>query len=371
MLKKIGKTYHFRRAVPRGLRDSLGQTEFSISLKTQNRRTARSRAVVIYAEIDRVLRSGGDVKSKVDDLARRLREGAISGEDFKKGLLTEFDAADQESREALLNYLNEITAASALHVNRDLAELASGWRFVHDWSRGQARTEANALERALRIVSQARPAVSEQPQDRVESLTLKEAIRAFYAGTEREYADKHSARHAQDVSFRLLSELLGNDRKIREVTGSISIDTIERLRGVPKYHGKNGKNWPLEDVIASYEGEGDYETISEKTVKNHVGCWSRLWNYHLKREAVDRNIWQGHDFDTKRTRLVVRDWSDENLDKLMGKKWTFRGISRSTFAHIVGIAAYSGMRLEEICRLRPTDIAEVDGVLCFRIREHT
>ncbi|WP_408734796.1 DUF6538 domain-containing protein [Gluconobacter morbifer] len=73
MLKKIGKTYHFRRAVPRGLRDSLGQTEFSISLKTQNRRTARSRAVVIYAEIDRVLWSGDDVKSKVDALAR-LRE---------------------------------------------------------------------------------------------------------------------------------------------------------------------------------------------------------------------------------------------------------------------------------------------------------
>nr|WP_294917105.1 DUF6538 domain-containing protein [uncultured Neokomagataea sp.] len=155
MLKKIGKTYHFRRAVPRGLRDSLGQTEFSISLKTQNRRTARSRAVVIYAEIDRVLRSGDDVKHKVDALARRLRKGAISGEDFKKGLLTEFDAADRESQEALLNYLNEITAASALHVNRDLAELASGWRFMHDWSRGQARTEANALERALRIVSQA------------------------------------------------------------------------------------------------------------------------------------------------------------------------------------------------------------------------
>lgn len=42
-----------------------------------------------------------------------------------------------------------------------------------------------------------------------------------------------------------------------------------------------------------------------------------------------------------------------------------------TFRLVTLIAAYSGMRLGEICTLRKEDLQSVDGILCFFIRPHT
>ncbi|MCG4257698.1 site-specific integrase [Acetobacter senegalensis] len=55
---------------------------------------------------------------------------------------------------------------------------------------------------------------------------------------------------------------------------------------------------------------------------------------------------------------------------LSSSAWTCSTISQAAFAGITLIAAYSGMRLGEICNLRNEDIQEVDGIPCFLIRPH-
>ncbi|GAL98686.1 phage integrase [Acetobacter tropicalis NRIC 0312] len=45
-------------------------------------------------------------------------------------------------------------------------------------------------------------------------------------------------------------------------------------------------------------------------------------------------------------------------------------VPEPTFRLVTLIAAYTGMRLEEICNLRNEDIQEVDGIPCFLIRPH-
>ncbi|NVN03907.1 tyrosine-type recombinase/integrase [Asaia spathodeae] len=45
--------------------------------------------------------------------------------------------------------------------------------------------------------------------------------------------------------------------------------------------------------------------------------------------------------------------------------------SARTAAAIINIAAYTGMRLGEICNLRCADIEMIEGVACFQVRPHS
>lgn len=89
---------------------------------------------------------------------------------------------------------------------------------------------------------------------------------------------------------------------------------------------------------------------------------SGMWKYFLLRDLVDKNVFTGGwQFDTRaKTKRV--SWNDKDLKKITGQPWQFGTISHKTASMIVGIASYTGMRLEEICRLRPQDITEIKGI---------
>lgn len=50
--------------------------------------------------------------------------------------------------------------------------------------------------------------------------------------------------------------------------------------------------------------------------------------------------------------------------------WHSTSVPKQTFRLVTLIAAYSGMRLGEICTLRKEDLQTVDGIPCFLIRPH-
>ncbi|MBF0889736.1 site-specific integrase [Gluconobacter sp. LMG 1745] len=157
------------------------------------------------------------------------------------------------------------------------------------------------------------------------------------------------------------------DRSIREIDGKVAGDFRDVLFSLPASHGKT-KNLSLQEEIDRAASQ-DVPTLSAKTVKNHFMRLSSLWNDLLRRDMVEKNPWGNWDFNlTKKTSR--RAWTAEEMSKLLQTPWPVCSIPADTFKGITMIAAYSGMRLGEICNLRNEDIQTIDGVQCFRICAH-
>ncbi|KXV78612.1 site-specific integrase [Acetobacter cerevisiae] len=111
-------------------------------------------------------------------------------------------------------------------------------------------------------------------------------------------------------------------------------------------------------------------TLSGKSVKNHMMRLSALWNQLHQRELVTRNPWTGWNFENGQ-KTVRRSWTTKELALLASASWHSTSVPEQTFRLVTLIAAYSGMRLGEICTLRKEDLQTVDGIPCFLIRPHT
>ncbi|WP_261767218.1 tyrosine-type recombinase/integrase, partial [Acetobacter orientalis] len=59
------------------------------------------------------------------------------------------------------------------------------------------------------------------------------------------------------------------------------------------------------------------------------------------------------------------------LALLASASWHSTSVPEQTFRLVTLVAAYSGMRLGEICALRKEDLPTVDGIPCFMVRPHS
>jgi integrase len=191
---------------------------------------------------------------------------------------------------------------------------------------------------------------------------FSENIELFLAGkTEYGEQTKHQAR----ATFRLWTELAG-DGPVREATGAQAVDFQHQLRKLPKTHGKGRGPDPAPEAISRAEA-GGLPRIAEKTVKRHFSALSQYWLFLKRSGHVDKNIFEGFEFPgSKSGRTAREDWSNEDIRKLIGSDWNNKHIDVDTARRMIQVAAYSGMRIEEIARLRPTDFRK-DGDHTFII----
>ncbi|WP_240554648.1 tyrosine-type recombinase/integrase [Acetobacter cibinongensis] len=132
------------------------------------------------------------------------------------------------------------------------------------------------------------------------------------------------------------------DLPVNRVSGTTAGDFHDLLLGLPATHGKSKNRLPIRKAVEAAKEQG-LETVSGKTVKNHFSRLSSLWSVLVQREIVPKNPWS---------------------------QWEHRGISHRTYAGMVNVALYTGLRLGEICNLRGQDIENVQGVACFHVRPH-
>lgn len=100
-----------------------------------------------------------------------------------------------------------------------------------------------------------------------------------------------------------------------------------------------------------------------RTVKGWIGTLSSLWNWALVRGPADVNVWHriGSTLkaSTHGTQPRRRAWTDAEILTMLS------GLPKSdSLFPLAAIAAYSGMRLDEIAALRTADCA--DGALVVR-----
>lgn len=156
--------------------------------------------------------------------------------------------------------------------------------------------------------------------------------------------------------------------------GKITFDTAAEFRELvlqmPAAHGKGGTASPKKE-LARARADKDLPRVSMKTAKRHFSGMNSVWKWlvHKKHMPMTAQPFSGHSFPgTKANKSARDDWSREDLQRLFTSR-EYRDASESSALHWLPlISLHSGMRLEEICRLRPAiDILVKDGVTCFNI----
>lgn len=175
------------------------------------------------------------------------------------------------------------------------------------------------------------------------------------------------------VAVRLFSELIGN-RHVGQVSHEDAALFRSQLLRLPASLGKGRPVHALK-AIEQADKAGSIDRMTMKTVKRHVTALNRywLWLQHAGHLGADHaSPFTGHSFPGTRSRKSNRDdWSAEDLKRLLASADYRAAPGGSSLHWLPLISLHSGMRLEEICRLRPAhDIITENGVACFHIQSH-
>ncbi|PYE29052.1 site-specific recombinase XerD [Rhizobium sp. PP-CC-3A-592] len=163
---------------------------------------------------------------------------------------------------------------------------------------------------------------------------------------------------------------LMGDLPVGKITFDIAAEFRELVLQMPASHGKGSTGSPKKE-LARAKADKTLRRVTMKTAKRHFSGINSIWKWlvHNKHVPVTTQPFSDHSFPgTKGKKSARDDWSREDLQCLFTSR-EYRDASESSALHWLPlISLHSGMRLEEICRLRPAiDIIVKDGVTCFDI----
>lgn len=409
MLRLVGSQYYFRRAVPVDLRSWLKRSEISLSLKTSHKLIARQKAALLYAETGRcfeeIRRMTNDVKTTLPSAEEiilfyeQLLKDYINYYELEMGLLRKTQERDMQIQiikslsliqkvEGFIEKVNPYVEWQATFLKDTLERI----KFIQAKSTCREtsfREEIANLSKILVAVGTAGrnfpsfpPETGTEAPDNAQTVTtltsspkkrgkkasqtelISDVAQRFVFADSRKSADTIKS---TQTTVTLFIEAFG-DIPVNQVTGKTAGDFYDLLKGLPSNHGKEKRRLPIRDAVQDAKERG-LSTLSGKTAKNHFSRLSALWSVLVQREIVTRNPWMQWSFDTTK-KTERRCWTDDELSLLTEAQWEHRTISQRTYAGIVMVALYTGMRLGEICNLRCQDIENIQEITCFRISPH-
>lgn len=402
MLRLIGSHYHFRRAIPQDLKALLGRSEISLSLRTDKKLIARERAADLYARTGDFFHKARTLDEQASPTLLQellaLQTQMIRDQETTLSLAEECHALEQKAEKAhhAMEMLAQVQKESTfLQQSKDhlaaiqtrleaLSQRLKTGAAVSAKEKEMLRGEANRLAAmivdirsnqtlaqqggnlpASSLVPLENAGAEEKPAPvKPSSPRLSVMAEKFiYSDTTKSSDTLKATRKTID----LFIEAFG-DKPIRQITGTVAGEFFDLLSSLPATHGKGKTVLPLRMVIAQAKEQGQ-ETVSGKTVKNHFSRMSSLWSHLVQRDLVDKNPWAGWDFNVTK-KIVRRGWTDRELALLASTHYSGAAVSHRTWAGIITIGMFTGMRLGEICNLRRQDIEVTDGVSCFHVRPH-
>jgi integrase len=354
VLQRRASGYYFRRAIPAELREILGRRELLASLATSSRPQAASRTAQLYVLGDALFQAARTVLAGGQSVEAGC--GLRAAENDWAAAVTGFSRRAERFQQPDLTVRSypQPAAPDRPEMMKMLAELLAGMQVAHP------PPPHPASPAPLHPATEAPP----PPSTPLFSLVAAEFLSGATHYTE---ATRRQTRLTAD----LLVEHLG-DRPIGDYTGRDAGRFLDWLRRLPSNHGKSGRPMTATEAIAASDASRKpVQRISEKTVKRHCSAVSAIWAYARPRELVERNVWSGFRFAGTRAPSPRDVWSPADIRALFARPWRSTAVSLSTFRLSVAIAAYSGMRMEEICRLRPRyDFEQHDGRWMMIIQRH-
>ncbi|MBS1066540.1 integrase, partial [Gluconobacter kondonii] len=371
MLIRRPSGYSYRQKVPLPIRAFLGKRELWIALDTNDKSLAKNRASAIYILTNKLF---SELKIVSKELAQDSNDTIrdIIDERFKPL----FDTIISTYEAELSNLKSQYQVMNAEHLLARLEQDSEFEKFAKD-----ATDEVSKIHGLMKQVpdldirAKMNDIVSHfsnietwtKPKELQKSPLFSEASEAFILASSKTWKD--SDFRAYRSSIKRFLECVG-DKEIRLYTGADAGRFKELMEQLPENYGRNTRNTRTVVQLVKEANKKKTKRISGKSVKNHFSKMSSIWRYYLLRDSVDKNIFVGWNFNTKQKVKRVR-WSDEYLEKLINASFDISTtISKETYAYIVGVGSYTGMRLEKICRIRVEDIQNIRSIPCIVIQEH-
>lgn len=399
-LCREGNRFLFRRRVPEHLQDRMGCKEIYCSLKTSVPRKARQRAAFLFLASERLfglaeyeitdedMRAAARLWLSHDDWQGRLKRAV---DDKTPGYLRGFaDEIPTRLMEGLADPEEGLGPRGArLHEAMAALEFAEyGWQrddgvlermagimtdlikeHVDKRMREVFRPEEIALVAAVQPASApVTPSPDKSPRISEHVEEWQEALVRGWKNVEP--ISSHSARQ-YGVAARLFSEIIG-DRHFGEITYEDAETFRDQILRLPNSHGK-GRHVHALEAIRKADAEGA-RRIGIKTAKRHNTAMNRYWEWLVHKGLLPRSTspFADHKFPgAKSSRKDREAWTAEQLEHIFRSADYLAHPRDDAYHWLPLISLHSGMRLEEICRLRPADdIQLINGVVCFVIQKH-
>lgn len=173
------------------------------------------------------------------------------------------------------------------------------------------------------------------------------------------------------TDIELFIGLMG-DLPVGKITYDTGADFRTKLLALPSTHGKS-RTGSLKQELALAKANKTAPRMTMKTAKRHFSGLNSIWRWLVFKKHVPSQVYpfRGHSFPGTKSKKSARDtWSIEDMELLFSSPDYQEADKHSALHWLPLISLYSGMRLEEICRLRPNyDFATRDGIYCFIVQE--
>jgi len=343
-----GGNWYVRLSVPVDVRPILNRREFIASLKTGSKQEAQALKLPFLqswrAEI-------AQARGQNPDLEEKQREGAYT--------------ASQE----IDRFLNESVTKTALGKSEDLsvsfAELAERLNLS-----GQAKQVAEMMFHKY--------------QGQLDMEGTVEFLKAMAMHSKADaYSQINPANpaevkgilkdpsHYRAKSPITLPRLKGFEDYQRNTKGIVrkTVDMqVSRLKKLKAWLEENRADLTHESIEAYL----DTLPFSVKTKKQHLFAGNSFWKYALRKDSQfkerhkDRaNPFEKHDFEENRgaKKNERKAFTVEDIRAL------YEASKNQNLSDLIAMGAYTGARIEEICRLKIDDIVREDGIDCFYIKD--
>ncbi|WP_143225576.1 DUF6538 domain-containing protein [Acetobacter pomorum] len=374
-LVKMSSGYHLRRWVPLDLRRILGKNEIWHTLETHDKEIAKIRGCAIFGLTSQFFMSVKKVKSYLYEPATDLVDSLDIRDDLVKNAILKIIESYESQIKAIKDQYRLAKAEHYLERVEDYERLKNLTEMVEkskpeldaviEYSRNNKDFNAyKSIKQMQEHFAQIQGWI--KPPEKPKTPLLSVATDKYLEAHEENMND--SEKRGFKNTVRRFIEAIG-DKEILDYTGDDARQFKELMAKMPENYGKsrNDKRTILE--LIEYGKRHKLGKISDKTIKNHFARLSSIWGYYLLSDLVNSNIFSGWKFIGKQKIKRIK-WSEEQLETLMNSSWNSPTISKKTFSFIVGLGAYAGMRLEEICRIRIQDIKESRGISCIIVQNH-
>ncbi len=359
--KKGESTWYVRLAVPADIQSAMGGTVLIQSLKTGLRSEAMTRRLSILAGWKAQFRAAREKRSNREDGWKdRI---AADADDFTKifrGLKTA--AALGESSPPLINL--------------DPDDLEEFRQFVFNDSESGRRRQAEAeaayalqgLDKEMALHDLAHKALME---------TLGELIayKNDFSGAEAEqmqaiFADPT----AHKVKSPITKQRIATFRQYREARG-VATKTIDqqqsKLKKLAAYLAKEDKTLDF-DAVSDWL---DSLKLASKTLTQYLLAGNVFWKWAMKHDMRWRedfkgreNPFESHELPQARGKeRIDRQRKDFQPKEIAELHAAALAADQTTLGDLILLGAYTGARIEELCRLRVEHLIEPDGVYSFDI----
>jgi integrase len=376
-LKQRRQTWYFNIKVPATLVDKYGKTHETFSLKTQDLSEAQrlrwDHVNELMAKFD-VLRGIRDfTPAEIEDMALKefhrclaeydeLGYDGYSNPDEDSDLGTIITVFGDRIEDGKLSEYEEAMAIAAIEAANARTAAITGERFDIPTHFGRRGIDPVTLQS-----TRANKATSE--------LRFSEIARSYLEEKQRETASKltEQTKGQYEATYRLFTSW-SDDPTLEDVERSTASDFLDQVATLNPHWGRSPKTKRLSfaDIFANF---GNHETgLSNRTINRYATALSLVWKWARDRGRYKGdNPWEGQQRSTGERRKTEKlPFTLDNLHLLLEQAPVIRPNrhnASSALPWVCLISALSGMRLNEICSLKVSDLKQQDGVHYFDVRK--